>query len=118
MTVDFPDLPGVPAWDDAAADELAAAVATAGRVLDEQWQLFDRGWWELLTTWTGRARADYNARMLAARGPVEELRAELAVLPERLEQARAGAHEVRQRAYYQLSPGLGLAWDVLDRVVG
>ena len=62
--VELPDLPGTPAWDEQAAAELVAVAESATRLLDEQWQLFDRGWWELLTGWTGRTNC---RRVLLAR---------------------------------------------------
>jgi hypothetical protein len=116
--VDLPDLPGAPRWDDAAADELVATVHAVARVLDEQWALFDRGWWELLTGWTGPARAAYNERLLSLREPVAHLRDELRVAPARVAAARDEAHEARRGIAYRIAPGLGLAWDVLDRVGG
>jgi hypothetical protein len=79
---------GAPRWDDRAADELVAAVNAAARLLDEQWGLFDRGWWELLTTWTGPARASYNEHLLALRDPVDDLRAALRAGPGRITAAR------------------------------
>jgi hypothetical protein len=77
-------------WDDRAADELVTAVNAAARLLDEQWGLFDRGWWELLTTWTGPARAAYNEHLLALRDPVAHLQRELRAAPGRITAGRPG----------------------------
>jgi uncharacterized protein YukE len=118
VTVDLPELPGSPAWDERAADELAAAVAAAARTLDEQYGLFDRGWRELLTGWTGPARAAFDDRLATVRAAEAGVRGELDGIGSRLVDAGAEAHERRQAAYYRVAPGLGLAWDVLDRVVG
>ena len=118
MAVELPALPGAPRWDDRAADELVATVNATARLLDEQWGLFDRGWWELLTTWTGPARAAYNERLAALRDPVADLRAALHTAPDKIAAARQEAHDANQGIVYRFAPGLGMAWDVFDRVVG
>jgi hypothetical protein len=98
-----------------AVDDLAATSREAHRVLDEQWGLLVAAFFAC--NWFGGDRQAFNDRYTALKEDVERLRADLAVMPVRLADAARETHEARRAIAYRVGPGVGVAWDLLDRVV-
>jgi uncharacterized protein YukE len=116
--VDLLEVPGTPAWDQGAADEVVAHAEVMRAQLGDLVRQLDTARWLANANWSGLAKAAFDDRYLEVQRLVARLRQDLEAVPARVADGRDEYEDARRLARYRLSTPLGVAADLFDWLTG